>query len=39
MRGLEGLFAASCQPWFDTRDDLPRHEGFRPDTRRLSVRS
>lgn len=29
------IFFASRVPWFDTRDDLPRHARFRPDTRGL----
>jgi len=29
------LFFGSHIPWFDTNDDLPRHEGLRPDTRGL----
>lgn len=30
------IFTASRIAWFDTTDDLPRHEGFRPDTRGLT---
>ena len=29
------LWTSSRIPWFDTRDQLPRHEGFRPETRGL----
>jgi hypothetical protein len=29
------IFVASRIAWFDTRDDLPRHDKFRPDTRGL----
>ncbi len=29
------IFYASRIPWFETADDLPRHERFRPDTRGL----
>jgi len=29
------IFTSSRIPWFDTRDDLPRHARFRPDTRGL----
>jgi hypothetical protein len=29
------IFTGSRIAWFDTRDDLPRHEKFRPDTRGL----
>ena len=29
------IFHASRIAWFDTADDLPRHEKFRPDTRGL----
>lgn len=29
------LWTSSRIPWFDTRDTLPRHEGFRPKTRGL----
>jgi hypothetical protein len=30
------IFFASKPAWFDIRDELPRHDGFRPDTRGLS---
>ena len=30
------IFYASRIPWAQTGDDLPRHDGFRPDTRGLS---
>ena len=29
------IFQTSRIGWFETADDLPRHEGFRPDTRGL----
>ena len=29
------IFWGSKVPWFDLRDDLPRHDRFRPDTRGL----
>ncbi len=29
------IFWASRIPWFDTRDELPRHDKFRPRTRGL----
>ena len=29
------IFVASRIGWFDTADDLPRHDKFRPDTRGL----
>ncbi len=29
------IFCASRIPWAEPRDDLPRHAGFRPDTRGL----
>lgn len=29
------IFYSSRVPWFETGDDLPRHEKFRPDTRGL----
>ena len=29
------IFWASRIPWFEPKDDLPRHEKFRPDTRGL----
>jgi hypothetical protein len=29
------IFAGSRIPWFDTADSLPRHDGFRPETRGL----
>jgi hypothetical protein len=30
------IFFASRPAWFDVRDELPRHDRFRPDTRGLS---
>jgi hypothetical protein len=32
------IFFGSRLSWFDTRDDHPRHEGFRPDTPGLPLR-
>jgi hypothetical protein len=29
------IFWASRVPWFEPKDDLPRHDRFRPDTRGL----
>jgi hypothetical protein len=29
------IFWASKVPWFEPKDDLPRHDKFRPDTRGL----
>jgi len=30
------IFRASRIAWFETADDLPRHDRFRPDTRGLA---